>query len=65
MTTKHQVRLDTYAKRPRLLAKTMMEELAPGGGLYPLLKLVNSDGRLRMDIRDHRFNVYYRGGSLL
>lgn len=59
------VDLGTYKKAPRLLAGTMEEALAPGGGLAPVLDFVKKDARLRLDIRERRFNVYYRGGSLL
>jgi hypothetical protein len=43
----------------------MLDMLHPDGILHPLLERVRNDGDLRMDIRDHRFNIYYRGGSLL
>jgi hypothetical protein len=65
MTTKRQVRLDTYRKSPRRLAGPMEAALGPGGGLHPVLVAVADDHRLRLDIRDRRFNVYYGGGSLM
>lgn len=65
MTTKRQVNLDTYRKRPRLLSNPMENALKPGGSLNPVLVAVSHDTRLRLDIRDRRFNIYYGGGSLL
>ena len=65
MTTKREVDLDSYQKSARLLAESMETALGPGGGLHSLLLAVNRDARLRVDIRHRRFNVYYRGGSLL
>jgi hypothetical protein len=65
LTTKQQVDLGTYKKRPRLLTESMEHALCPAGGLHPLLAAVTQDGRLRMDIRERRFNIYYAGGSLL
>ncbi len=65
MTTKKQVNLNTYRKRPRALAETMMEALEPGGDLHPLLVAVAKDRNLRFEIRDRRFNVYYGGGNLM
>ncbi|MBI5117252.1 hypothetical protein HZA56_12325 [Candidatus Poribacteria bacterium] len=65
MTTKHQVDLDTYKKRPRLLPTSMECALGPGGDLHSVLEAVTQDNRLRLDIRDRRFNVYYGGGNLL
>jgi hypothetical protein len=65
MTKKQEVDLDTYQKSPRLLAKAMEQALVPGGGLHPLLTAVTQDNRLRLEIRERRFNVYYAGGNLL
>src|SRR3972149_7569677 len=65
MTSKQQVHLDTYRKSPRRLAEPMEAALGPGGGLHPILVAVAGDDRLRLDIRDRRFNVYYAGGSLM
>jgi len=65
MTTKQQVNLNTYRKRPRELAKSMMEALGPVGDLHPLLDAVAKDRRLRFEIRHRRFNVYYDGGTLM
>jgi hypothetical protein len=65
VTTKKQVDLDTYKKSPRLLMPEMERMLGTGGGLHPILDAVTRDDRLRLDIREHRFNVYYGGGSLL
>ena len=65
MTTKQQVNLQTYRKPPRRLAQPMEAALGPGGGLHPVLVAVADDHRLRLDIRDHRFNVYYGGGNLM
>jgi hypothetical protein len=65
MTTKQQVNLNTYPKIPRLLAEPMEAALSPGGDLHPVLVAVAKDDRLRLDIRDRRFNVYYGGGNLM
>lgn len=65
MTKKQQVNLNTYPKIPRLLAKPMEVALGPGGALHPVLVAVAKDRRLRLDIRDRRFNVYYGGGNLM
>ena len=65
MATKKDVNLDTYRKKPRLLAKQMEDALRPGGALHPVLAAVAGDDRLRLDIRERRFNVYYGGGSLM
>lgn len=65
MTTKHEVDFDKYRKPPRLLAQAMEDALAPGGDLHPVLIAVENDARLRLDIRDRRFNVYYAGGNLM
>jgi hypothetical protein len=65
MTKKKDVDLDTYKKSPRLLTTQMEQALEPGGGLHPVLAAVTQDDRLRLEIRDHRFNIYYAGGSLL
>lgn len=65
MTTKNDVDLMTYRKGPRLLTKSMEDALGPGGMLNPVLARVTADQRLRLEIRDHRFNIYYRGGNLM
>jgi len=65
MTTKQQVNLNSYSKIPRLLSKPMEVALGPGGDLHPVLVAVAKDDRLRLDIRDRRFNVYYGGGNLM
>jgi hypothetical protein len=65
MTTKQQVNLNTYPKIPRLLSKPMEVALGPGGDLHPVLVAVAKEDRLRLDIRDRRFNVYYGGGNLM
>jgi hypothetical protein len=65
MTTKQQVNLNTYWKIPRLLAKPMEVALNPGGTLHPILIAVSNKDRLRFEIRERRFNVYYCGGSLM
>lgn len=65
MTQKQQVDLDNYQKPLRHLSDTMEAALRPGGGLHPILHAVSRDGRLRLDIRDSRFNVYFGGGSLM
>jgi hypothetical protein len=65
VTTKAQVDLATYKKAPRLLESKMEEALAPGGGLAPLLVAAKADPSLRFEIRERRFSIYYRGGSLL
>jgi hypothetical protein len=65
MTTKQQVDLNIYPKIPRLLAEWMEVALGPGGALHPVLVAVAGDDRLRLDIRDRRFNVYYGGGNLM
>ena len=49
MTTKHQVDLGTYRKKPRLLAESMEAALEPGGALHPVLGAVADDDRLRLD----------------
>ncbi len=43
----------------------MEQALLPGGMLRPILEAVVDDDRLRLDIRDRRFNVYFDGGSLM
>jgi hypothetical protein len=43
----------------------MENELGSGGMLNPVLARVTADQRLRLEIRDHRFNIYYRGGNLM
>jgi len=65
MTTKKQVKLEAYVKGPRKLQPPMEHELGINGKLNPILKNVLKDDRLRLDIRDRRFNVYYQGGSLM
>jgi hypothetical protein len=65
MTTKKQVDLNIYRKEPRLLAEQMEVALGPEGALRPVLVAVADDHRLRLDIRDRRFNVYYGGGNLM
>ena len=59
------VKVRTYRKGARCLRDDMMKALGHGKGLSPILDEVKRDGTLRLDIRDGRFNVYYRGGSLL
>lgn len=65
MTTKKEVNLDSYQKAPRMLAYRMEVALGPEGGLHPILAAVSADDRLRLEIRDRRFNVYYGGGNLM
>ena len=65
MTTKAQVKLDSYRKKPRDLSDELMTALEAGGDLAPVLAAVKRSSELRLDIRDRRFNVYYSGGSLL
>jgi predicted protein tyrosine phosphatase len=65
MTKKRDVDFNTYRKNPRMLEKQMMDELKPGGDLHPILVAVAEDHQLRLEIRDRRFNVYYRGGNLM
>jgi len=66
MTTKHDVDLMTYHKNPRRLPPAMENALVGRGGmLKPVLDRVTADQRLRLEIRDRRFNVYYRGGSVM
>lgn len=66
MTIPPKVNLTTYKKRPRVLHEKMERDLLNSGGvLAPILKAVNDDPRLRLDIRDHRFNIYYKGGNLV
>lgn len=65
MTTKQDVNLDTYLKKSRLLDEQMEVALGIGGALHPVLVAVTKDPRLRLDIRDNRFNVYYSGGNLM
>lgn len=64
MTTKRQVDLETYRKAPRRLSDHLFKHLSEGD-LQPVLKAVVADPRLRLDIRERRFNVYYGGGSLM
>lgn len=67
MATKNDVNLATYSKAPRHLSDGMVLELAPGGGLHAIVEAVSNDPdrALRLDIREKRFNIYHRGGSLL
>jgi hypothetical protein len=66
MTTKEEVNLETYRKNPRQLKPLMKQELLkPSGDFQPILEAVINDPRLRLEIRDQRFNVYYKGGSLM
>jgi len=65
MTTKQEVNLEIYQKAPRMLEEPMEVALGPGGGLHQILVAVAGDDRLRLDIRDRRFNVYYGGGNLM
>jgi hypothetical protein len=65
MTKKQEVELNTYRKIPRLLAEQMEVAFGPGGALHPVLVAVANDRRLRLDIRDRRFNLYYGGGNLM
>jgi hypothetical protein len=65
VTTKAEVDLASYRKAPRLLGPQMEEALAPGGSLAVVLDAVRANRDLRLDIRERRFNIYYRGGSLL
>lgn len=63
--TKQEVNLNIYQKAPRMLSEQMMVALEPGGDLHPVLIAVAGDVRLRLDIRDRRFNVFYGGGNLM
>jgi hypothetical protein len=66
MTTKNEVNLVGYKKKPPRLLKPLMETaFGPGGGLHPLLDAARNNDRLRFEIRNGQFNIYYRGGSLL
>ena len=69
MTKKNDVDLATYhnKRKPRLLPKAMEDALGPGGMLNPVLRKVTGDAdqKLRLEIRDRRFNLYYRGGNLM
>lgn len=65
MTNKRQVNLETYRKSPRMLHKPMELALGINGDLFPILEAVTNDDRLRLDIRDRQFNVYYSGGNLM
>lgn len=65
MTTKREVDLQSYKKAPRLLTRDLEIALGAGGGLRGVLERVKQDDRLRLEVRDGRFNVYYGGGSLL
>ncbi|MFZ4436854.1 MAG: hypothetical protein ACOYOS_00345 [Syntrophales bacterium] len=65
MTKKQDVDLNKYKKHPRLLEKPMEAALGPGGALHPILAAVANNPKLRLDIRDRRFNVYYGGGNLM
>lgn len=65
MTTKSEVELNAYQKRPRILAKSMENELRHGGMLKPIMDSLGINHQLRLDIRDMRFNIYYEGGNLM
>ena len=65
MTKKHEVDLNTYKKAPRRLSNAMLDALRSSGELHPLLAAVRRNDKLRLEIRDRRFNIYYGGGSLL
>lgn len=65
MTKKNDVDLATYRKGPRHLPQAMEDALGPGGMLNPIMAIITADQRLRLEIRDRRFNVYYRGGNLM
>ena len=56
MTTKQKVNLDGYHKAPRRLADGMEAALRPGGDLHSVFEAVMQDERLRLEIRERRFN---------
>lgn len=55
---------DTLMNKRRLSQK-FMEDLKVGRALHPLLRRVQLDTTLDLEIRDNYLNVYYRGGSLV
>jgi hypothetical protein len=65
MTRRSDVDLNSYTKDPRLIFEVMWPALLHGGMLHPLMSAVAKDHSLRFEIRYKRFNVYYRGGSVL
>ncbi len=65
MAPKYDPNVNLYRKPKRALATDMMESLAVGGVMRPVLDRVLADDRLRMDIRHNQFDVYYGGGKLM
>jgi hypothetical protein len=60
--------LDDYKKEPRVLAKQVLDELTNGRAkpILQAVKTTHKNKQLRFEIRSEtRFNVYYRGGSIL
>jgi hypothetical protein len=51
--------------KKRKLSKQFITHLKPGGHLNALLKRVQDDTTLDLEIRENYLNIYYRGGSLL
>lgn len=64
MLSGHNVDLDLYNKRPRLLHDDLERALLTGE-LQDVLNEVKRDPTLRLEIRNRCFNVYFQGGSLL
>jgi hypothetical protein len=51
--------------RTRKLSKEFMDAFRSGGKLFPILKWVQEDDTLDLEIRDDYVNIYYRGGNLI
>jgi hypothetical protein len=51
--------------KKRGLSPKFMEDLKEGGVLHPLLRRVQRDTTLDLEIRNDYLNIYYRGGSLV
>jgi hypothetical protein len=49
----------------RILSPQFMDAFKSGGKLQPLLKRVQEDDTLDMEIRNDYVNIYYRGGNLI
>ena len=49
----------------RRLNPRFLNDLADGGALSPLRRMVTLDPSLCLELREHYINVYYRGGNLM